>query len=73
MSFMNEANNYDKVCADEALRVLRNFLPYSTGAIENKQTHYYKSGFKDPLPDMIPISIKRLISYIFPIAILTSF
>ena len=49
MSYMNDVNNYDKVCSDEALRVLRNFLPYSTGAIENKHTHNYKNGFKDPL------------------------
>lgn len=49
MSYMDDVNNYDKVCADEALRALRNFLPYTAGAIENKQTHNYKNGFKDPL------------------------
>lgn len=40
MSYLDIANNYDRICAQEAMRVYRNFLPYSVGSLENKQTHY---------------------------------
>lgn len=49
MSYMDDVNNYDKVCADEAMRVLKKLLPYSVGSIENKQTHNYKNGYTDSL------------------------